>query len=96
MVLLDQAGWHQSERLVIPENITLMSLPAKAPGLNSVVNVWQFMRENWFSNRIFTSYGDILDHCCEAWNRLTRPALAHHVHRTARLGSWVLINESQC
>src|SRR4051812_44074681 len=22
------------------------------------------------SNRIFTSYRDILDHCCEAWNKL--------------------------
>jgi hypothetical protein len=28
------------------------------------------MRENWISNRIFTSYRDILDHCCEAWNKL--------------------------
>jgi hypothetical protein len=26
------------------------------------------MRENWVSNRIFTSYPDILDHCCTAWN----------------------------
>jgi hypothetical protein len=26
--------------------------------------------------RIFTSYPDILDHCCEAWNKLTdRPWL---------------------
>jgi putative transposase len=30
----------------------------------------QFLRENWLSNRIFTSYDDIVDHCCEAWNRL--------------------------
>jgi hypothetical protein len=29
------------------------------------------MRENWLSNRIFTSYSDILDHCCDAWNKLT-------------------------
>jgi transposase len=71
VVLLDQAGWHQSKRLMIPENITLMPLPAKAPELNPVENVWQFLRENWLSNRIFTSYNDILDHCCEAWNRLT-------------------------
>jgi hypothetical protein len=28
------------------------------------------MRENWLSNRIFTSYTDILDHCCAAWNKL--------------------------
>ena len=71
LVLLDQAGWHQSKRLVVPANITLMPLPAKAPELNPGENVWQFMRENWLSNRIFTSYSDILDHCWEAWNRLT-------------------------
>ena len=71
VLLLDQAGWHQSRRLVVPSNITLMPLPAKAPELNPVENVWQFMRENWLSNRIFTSYSDILDHCCEVWNKLT-------------------------
>ena len=71
LVLVDQAGWHQSKRLVVPANITLVPLPAKAPELNPVENIWQFLRENWMSNRIFTSYGDILDHCCAAWNKLT-------------------------
>jgi hypothetical protein len=33
-------------------------------------NVWQFMRDNWLSNRVFTSYDAIVDHCCDAWNRL--------------------------
>jgi hypothetical protein len=27
---VDQAGWHQSKKLVIPANITLMPLPAKS------------------------------------------------------------------
>ena len=71
LVLVDQAGWHQSKKLVVPANITLMPLPAKAPELNPVENIWQFLRENWISNRIFSSYGDILDHCCAAWNKLT-------------------------
>jgi hypothetical protein len=35
-----------------------------------VENIWQFMRDNWLSNRVFESYGDILDHCCFAWNKL--------------------------
>jgi putative transposase len=65
---VDQAGWHQSKRLVVPDNITLMPLPAKAPELNPVENIWQYMRDNWISNRIFASYPDILDHCCDAWN----------------------------
>ena len=71
LVLVDQAGWHQSKKLVVPANITLMPLPARAPELNPVENIWQYMRENWISNRIFASYGDILDHCCDAWNKLT-------------------------
>ena len=70
VVLLDQAGWHTTAKLPIPINITLMPLPAKSPELNPVENIWQFMRDNWLSNRIFTSYTDILDHCCFAWNSL--------------------------
>jgi transposase len=70
VVLLDQAGWHTTAKLPIPSNISLMPLPAKSPELNPVENIWQFMRDNWLSNRIFTSYTDILDHCCFAWNAL--------------------------
>jgi hypothetical protein len=70
VVLLDQAGWHGSDARVVPPNITLMPLPSKCPELNPVENIWQFVRENWLSNRIFKSYDDILDHCCFAWNRL--------------------------
>jgi transposase len=70
VVLLDQAGWHTSDKLVLPDNITLVPLPAKSPELNPVENVWQFMRDNWLSNRVFASHRDILDHCCFAWNKL--------------------------
>ena len=48
----------------------LVALPAKCPELNAQENVWQFMRDNWLSNRIFKSYDDIVDHCCHAWNKL--------------------------
>src|ERR1700732_618079 len=70
ILLLDQAGWHVSKRLSIPDNITLLPLPPKSPELNPVENIWQFMRDNWLSNRIFKSHDDILDHCCFAWNKL--------------------------
>jgi len=71
VLLLDQAGWHLSPKLKVPGNITLLPLPSKSPELNPVENIWQYMRDNWLSNRVFTSYSDILDHCCAAWNRLT-------------------------
>jgi len=70
VVLLDQAGWHLAADLQVPENITLIPLPPKCPELNPVENIWQYIRDNWLSNRVFTSYADILDHCCYAWNKL--------------------------
>ena len=69
-LLLDQAGWHLAGALNVPANITIVPLPAKCPELNPQENVWQFMRDNWLSNRVFTSYENILDHCCYAWNTL--------------------------
>ena len=70
VLLVDQAGWHSSDRLALPANISIVLLPAKSPELNPTENTWQFMRDNWLSNRVFTSADDIVDHFCEAWNKL--------------------------
>lgn len=70
VVILDQAGWHTTRRLAVPDNITLLPLPPRSPELNPVENVWQFMRDNWLSNRVFDGYDDIVALCCEAWNKL--------------------------
>src|SRR5262249_48725263 len=55
IILLDQAGWHGAKALVVPNNISLLPLPPRAPELNGQENIWQFMRQNWLSNRIFKS-----------------------------------------
>jgi hypothetical protein len=67
---LDQAGWHLSAKLAVPDNITIVPLPAKCPELNPQENIWQFMRDNWLSNRIFLNAEDLVDHCCDTWNKL--------------------------
>jgi transposase len=71
VLLLDQAGWHTSTKLPVPDNITLVPIPPRSPELNPVENVWRFMRDNWLSNRVFRNYDDIVAHCCESWNKLT-------------------------
>lgn len=53
VLLVDQAGWHTTDKLDVPPNISLLPLPAKSPELNPVENVWQYLRQNWLSNRIF-------------------------------------------
>ncbi len=45
--------------------------PLEKPGTQPPQeNVWQFMRDNWLSNRVFGSYDETVDHCCDAWNKL--------------------------
>ena len=39
VLLLDQAGWHVSRKLKVPSNITLLPLPAKAPELNTRLEI---------------------------------------------------------
>ena len=68
ILILDQAGWHSAKALRIPSNISLLPLPPRSLELNPQENIWQFMRQNWLSNRAFKSFTDIIDHCCYAWN----------------------------
>jgi transposase len=65
----DQAGWHLSTRLVVPANITIIPLPPKCPELNPVENIWQFMCDTG-SRTASSSLTKLVDHCCEAWNKL--------------------------
>lgn len=71
VLLLDRAGWHTTEKLTIPNNLTLILLPSRSPELNPVENIWQFLRANWLSNRVFETYDEIIAAACEAWNKLT-------------------------
>jgi hypothetical protein len=44
VLLLDRAGWHTTGKLDVPDNITPIFLPSRAPELNPVENVWQYLR----------------------------------------------------
>lgn len=70
VLLLDRAGWHTTGKLNVPKNITLIFLPSRSPELNPVENIWQYMRANWLSNRVFATYDAVVDAACDAWNKL--------------------------
>ena len=69
VLLLDHAGWHDGQARRAEQHHP-SALPSRSPELNPVENVWQYLRANWLSNRVFDSYDDIVDHGCDAWNRL--------------------------
>jgi transposase len=70
VLLLDRAGWHTTAKLEVPANITTIFLPSRAPELNPVENVWEFLRSNWLSNFVFDTYDEIIDAACAAWRNL--------------------------
>ena len=69
-VVLDGAGWHGAGALTVPDNLTLLPLPPRSPELNPVENVWQYLRQNNLSLRVWPDYEAIVVTCCEAWNAL--------------------------
>jgi transposase len=42
----------------------------RAPELNSVESVWQYLRRNWLSNTVFEDYDAGVDAACAAWRYL--------------------------
>ena len=68
VVVCDGAGWHQpGERLHIPDNLTLLPLPPYSPELNPMENIWDYLRGNKLSQRVWDGYAAIVAACKDAW-----------------------------
>lgn len=70
VVLMDKAGWHIAGDLVVPANITPVFLPPYSPELNPIERLWLYLKDNQLSHRVFGGTTEIIDACCDAWNRL--------------------------
>jgi hypothetical protein len=71
LLVCDGAGWHQrGKKLIVPDNITLLSLPPYSPELNPMENVWDYLRQNKLCAKVWDSYEDIVEACVNAWHFL--------------------------
>jgi hypothetical protein len=91
VLIFDRAGWHTTPELKMPPNITPIWLPSRAPELNPVENVWQYLRQNWLSNTVFETYDAIIDAACDAWNKL---AAQPDVIRSIGLRKWAHVGQT--
>ena len=51
-----------------------MFLPAYSPELNPIERVWLHIRDTWIGHRVFADLNEVIDVCCEVWNRLLADA----------------------
>ena len=73
VVAMDNLSSHKVagvRELIEAAGAEVLYLPPYSPELNPVENIWQFLRQNFLSNRVFVTYRDIVDACCDAWNAL--------------------------
>lgn len=68
IMLVDQAGWHMSAHLRVPENIRLIAQPSHSPELNPVEHIWEELREKALPNRAFKSLDELEDALCKGIN----------------------------
>jgi transposase len=52
---VDQAAWHRSKQLQIPENIRLVPQLPRSPELNPVEHIWDYLRKHAMRNTLFHS-----------------------------------------
>ena len=92
VLIVDQAGWHLTPKLAIPDNITVLALPPRSPELNPVR-----MSGNHARQLVVEPDLQILRRHRRAvlpsLEQPHRPTMEDHVPRHAQMGAWVLIND---
>lgn len=76
VLVLDNAGWHVSKKLKVPQNITLLPLPPYSPELNPAENIWHWLRSHHLSNRVYEDYDELFDETKAAWNQTSDDRLS--------------------
>ena len=70
LLAMDNAAWHKSKTLKIPDNIRPFYLPPRTPEMNPIEQVWPTVRKD-FKNKMFNSLADVVDRLCLSLNSLS-------------------------
>ena len=68
---LDNATWHKSKKLIIPDNIRLFYLPPRTPELNPIEQIWKEIRKRGFKNKLFATLDKVVQRLCVTCNSLS-------------------------
>ncbi len=67
LLVIDRAGWHMSEKVVVPEGIYLEPLPAYSPELQPAERLWQ-LSDQPLANKNFETLDELeqvlAERCC--------------------------------
>lgn len=67
VMIWDGAGFHTSNTVEVPENVTLVQLPPYSPELNPMENLWHYLKSHYWSNRFHEDYEALERTAIAAW-----------------------------
>lgn len=70
IVVIDNAGFHSTKNIEVPENIFLLRIPPYAPELNPCEQVWQYIK-NRYKNQRFETMEKLTDWLHNMVNQMT-------------------------
>ena len=69
VMIWDGAGFHTAGSLRVPDNVTLLQLPAYSPELNPIENLWHYLKSHFWSNRAYADYDALEQAAMTAWQK---------------------------
>ena len=72
MILLcvDNASWHKSKELIVPENVKFFYLPPRTPEMNPIEQIWKEIRKRGFKNKLFATIQQVIERFNEVVSEL--------------------------
>jgi putative transposase len=81
VLVCDNAIWHKSKTLKIPQNIRIIHIPPYTPEMNPIEQIWREIRKMGFHNRLFSSLNAVIDQLCQTICELTQEQVQNIVNR---------------
>ena len=70
LMFLDQASFHTTEKLILPDNMVFFPILAHSPELNPVEVLWLYIRTHYFKNDSFDLINDVVERLMLAFRDL--------------------------
>ena len=67
LLVWDRAGYHLAKALRVPANLTVLCLPPYSPELNPVERLWLYLRQHYWSNRVYPDIEALEEAAVSGW-----------------------------
>jgi transposase len=93
IVVIDNAGFHSTKNIEIPDNIWLLRIPPYNPELNPCEQVWQYIK-NRFKNRRFETMEELKkwlhNMVCEMKTETIQSITSNHHYLNAYMATFII------